>query len=84
MRLDDQQLDDIFVPNQLTSSPFCFVDSRDQRVIFTAVIEVEECWEQQLLLGLKESIHLVVHFDLILAVKSLEPGDYSLVIENDS
>ena len=60
------------------------MDIRDQRVIFTAVIEVEECWEQQLLLGLKETIHIIVHFDIILAVKPFEPGEYSIVIGNDS
>jgi hypothetical protein len=47
-----QEVEDIRVTNHITSSPYCFVE-RDQRVAFTAVVEVEECWDPELSLGLK-------------------------------
>ncbi len=49
----DQEVEDIIVTNHIASSPYCFVERRDQRVVFTAVIEVEECWDPELSLGLK-------------------------------
>lgn len=47
----DEHFDEVLVTNHLASGPYCFVDSQDKQVAYTAVIEVEECWDAELALG---------------------------------
>ncbi len=77
----DEPLEAVVLTNHLASGPYCFIHARDKRVEYTAVIEVEECWDPQLALGVSESLHLLLHFDHLLAVGGFKQGEYSLSTE---
>jgi hypothetical protein len=68
----EESMEAVEVCNYLTSGPYCFVDGRDRKVVYTAVLEVEECWDPELALGLAETLHFLIHFDHILALQQFD------------